>query len=87
MARGGVGAVRVEVLARSLGVTKGSFYHHFSKRADLLEAMLDTWREIGTEAIIVEADTQETPRARLERLVSVIFPSTDGDAVESALRA
>ena len=39
----GIDAVRVELLARDLGVSKGSFYWHFRDRAALLEAMLTRW--------------------------------------------
>src|SRR5207247_4105060 len=35
--REGPNGVRVEPLARELGVTKGSFYWHFHDREDLLE--------------------------------------------------
>jgi len=41
--KGGVGAVRVERLAGAVGVTKGSFYHHFRDRGALLEALLEYW--------------------------------------------
>jgi AcrR family transcriptional regulator len=41
----GIDAVRVEVLARDLGVSKGSFYWHFSDRAALLEAVLALWED------------------------------------------
>src|SRR5438067_13057108 len=41
----GPDAVRVEPLARELGVTKGSFYWHFRDRSDLLEALLAEWEE------------------------------------------
>jgi AcrR family transcriptional regulator len=41
--RGGVEAVRVEKLARDLGVTKGSFYWHFQDRDELLELLLREW--------------------------------------------
>ena len=41
--RGGVEAVRVEKLARALGVTKGSFYWHFTGRTELLESLLREW--------------------------------------------
>jgi AcrR family transcriptional regulator len=43
LAAGGVEAVRVEALAKALGVTKGGFYGYFADRGALLEAMLDTW--------------------------------------------
>jgi AcrR family transcriptional regulator len=39
----GIDAVRVEVLARELGVSKGSFYWHFRDREDLLDKMLGHW--------------------------------------------
>src|SRR4029434_6679699 len=45
IARTGVEGVRVEVLAKSLGVTKGGFYRRFRDRAALLEAMLQNWSE------------------------------------------
>ena len=41
----GIDAVRVEVLARDLGVSKGSFYWHFRDREDLLGRMLARWEE------------------------------------------
>jgi AcrR family transcriptional regulator len=41
LSAGGVDAVRVEALAKSLGVTKGGFCGHFADRDVLLEAMLD----------------------------------------------
>jgi AcrR family transcriptional regulator len=48
--KGGVGAVRVERLAQGVGVTKGSFYHHFRDRAALLEALLEYWSREMTDA-------------------------------------
>jgi AcrR family transcriptional regulator len=41
----GVESVRVEVLARDLGVTKGSFYWHFRDRGELLENLLAHWED------------------------------------------
>jgi len=47
---GGVGAVRVERLAGEVGVTKGSFYHHFRGRGALLDALLEFWSREMTDA-------------------------------------
>ena len=49
--RSGIGGVRVEVLAKDLGVTKGGFYRRFKDRRALLDAMLETWRN-GRIALI-----------------------------------
>lgn len=61
---GGRDAVRVEVLAQELGVTKGSFYWHFRNRAKLLEEILSAW-ERETERGIAAARDEPTPVARL----------------------
>jgi AcrR family transcriptional regulator len=50
----GIEAVRIELLARDLNVSKGSFYWHFSDRNDLLERLLDDW-ERG-ELLFFEAE-------------------------------
>ncbi len=67
---GGVDALRVEPLAVALGVTKGSFYWHFASRDALLEAVLDTWEEVGTGAIIVavDAEAEDDPERSLRAL-------------------
>jgi len=41
----GVESVRVEVLARDLGVSKGSFYWHFRDRGELLDSLLVRWED------------------------------------------
>jgi AcrR family transcriptional regulator len=43
LAEEGIGAVTIETLASRLRITRGSFYHHFAGREDLLRAMLDHW--------------------------------------------
>src|ERR687896_202028 len=47
LAAGGPDAVRVEALARALGVAKGGFYKHFDDRPAPVEEMLDTWGRVG----------------------------------------
>jgi AcrR family transcriptional regulator len=54
LADGGVEAVRVEALARGLGLTKGSFYWHFADRAALLAAVLEQW-ERAARALLAAA--------------------------------
>lgn len=44
VAKEGVSGLRVEVLAKRCGVTKGSFYWHFKDRQALLDAVLERWR-------------------------------------------
>ena len=62
LGRRGIAAVGVEPLAKALGVTKGSFYWHFTDRRALLQALLAYWEERETSAII--ADVEAVLRAR-----------------------
>jgi AcrR family transcriptional regulator len=52
LAAGGPDAVRVEALAKNLGVTKGGFYGSFADRDALLTAMLDTWERQSTDEVL-----------------------------------
>ena len=45
LAEHGVDGLRVETLAKRLGVTKGSFYWHFKDRRDLFDAVLTHWKD------------------------------------------
>ncbi|MGH9712456.1 MAG: TetR/AcrR family transcriptional regulator [Candidatus Acidiferrales bacterium] len=45
LSKEGIEAVRIEVLARDLSVSKGSFYWHFRDRDELLNSMLATWED------------------------------------------
>lgn len=55
----GIDAVRVEPLAQSLNVTKGSFYWHFKNRKELHEAIIQHWSERCTQAL-TESITKST---------------------------
>lgn len=76
LAAGGPDAVRVEPLARALGVTKGGFYWHFTDRGALLQEMLDAWERTSIDEVIarVEAEGGDA-RARLRRLFAVAATS------------
>lgn len=54
LTREGIEAVQITVLARKLGVTRGSFYWHFDSRESLLDALLEEWRARNT-GVMVEA--------------------------------
>lgn len=47
----GADRVKVEPLAKRLGVTTGSFYHHFSNRKELLDGLLDHWERTNSEPL------------------------------------
>lgn len=48
LAHEGIAAVTIDKLSKQLDITRGSFYHHFKGRDDLLVAMLDYWIEKWT---------------------------------------
>jgi AcrR family transcriptional regulator len=67
--------VRVESLARALGVTKGGFYGHFDDRNALLDEMLDAWERLSVDEVIgsVESGSGDA-RAKLRRLSTLAGP-------------
>ena len=89
LARAGIDGVRVEVLAKNLGVTKGGFYRRFRDRAALLQGMLADWREGRIAAIEQQASLDgESARNRLKALIRLYSErmNTEGMAIELAIR-
>ncbi|HRD76978.1 MAG TPA: TetR family transcriptional regulator [Hyphomicrobiaceae bacterium] len=83
---GGVEAVRVEKLAATLGVTKGSFYWHFKDRPALLQALLQGWRERATSSVIAAVEEGGgDARLLLRRLLAIV--TADDGRLERAIRA
>ncbi|MFJ3921543.1 TetR/AcrR family transcriptional regulator [Streptomyces sp. NPDC090022] len=65
---GGPDAVRIEALAKRLGVTKGGFYGYFADREALLEAMLDTWERESTDDVLQRIEEEGgDPKTKIRR--------------------
>jgi len=68
LANEGIESVRIELLARDLGVSKGSFYWHFRDREDLLTCVLDRW-EADEVDWLAATDVKMRAAARWARFV------------------
>ena len=69
----GISEVKVEALARNLGVTKGGFYGYFLNREVFQQAMLDYWAEKFTSRIIETVGTLEgNLTEKLKKLLSLV---------------
>lgn len=85
LATGGPDAIRVEVLAETLGVTKGGFYWHYPGRPAFLAEMLDAWEKTVVDDVITVVESRpDGPKDKLQRLFG-LAASVDLD-VELAVR-
>ncbi len=74
LSTGGVAAITVEGMAKSLGINKSGFYWHFNNRDDLLRQLLDYWTHEVTEVITDNADLLKLePKARLIKIAEMII--------------
>ena len=85
IADSGLAAVAVEPLAKRLGVTKGSFYWHFSTREALIEATLKRWSEDDAGDVVTRVQSIEDPRERLRTLFRVTSRTVRLHKIYSAL--
>ena len=85
-----IDAVRVDVLAKVLNVTRGSFYWHFKDRNDLLERVLKSWRAAATSQIIERFEKSGvTAENLIKELLSLPFrgqSAQDSASTELAIR-
>ncbi len=87
----GIDHVRVDVLAKQLQVTRGSFYWHFKDREDLLRSVLQAWRARATEQLTARLErAHDDPREQLRDLLSLPFrgrSAVRAARIELAIRA
>ena len=89
LARDGIAGLRVEVLAKRCGVTKGSFYWHFKDRQALFDAVLERWKDGRIRDI--EKTTSVAPGEELNQLHYAIevygaVRNRKGMSIELAIR-
>lgn len=79
LASGGPDAVRIEALAKSLGVSKGGFYGYFEDRPALLDEMLDTWERRSTDEVLERVERENgDAKAKIRRAGELTFSSSNG---------
>lgn len=91
LTKSGVDTVRVDTVAKHLKITRGSFYHHFGSRDELLQGILNNWRARATEDVIMSLrNTQGSPRTQLIRLLELPYhghAAQEAAAIELGIRA
>ena len=69
----GKAKLRIDLLTKSLGVTKGSFYWHFRDRADFVKSLAEYWAKYSTDQVIEEVNqSQDTASDRLLKLMDFL---------------
>lgn len=87
LAAGGPDAVRIELLAKKLGVTRGGFYWYFDDRRALLEEMLDRWEQAAFEDVVERVERGGgDARAKLARLFALAGESDELLRIDLAVR-
>lgn len=84
LAHEGFEALKADVLARKLGVSRGSFYWHFNDLGTFHARVIKHWRQMATEAIIADIERYESREERIDALLQHAFGH--GAALEIRMR-
>lgn len=71
LVKDGAKKLTIDALCQDLGMTKGSFYHHFKGMDDFVEAFLVFFEQEGTLQIIETVEQEPTPQAKLRKLIEL----------------
>jgi AcrR family transcriptional regulator len=69
----GYGAVRIEDVARAAGVSRATFYNHFSEREQILAALFE--RLLGPNGETADVDSSADGEPPLERIRTIVRDS------------
>jgi AcrR family transcriptional regulator len=81
----GISGVKLSRLTRRLGVTSGSFYHHFTDWQDFLNALADFYGNENVDRIMLEIKLVDDPAERV-RLLHTLAEEWDIARLDSAMR-
>ncbi len=82
----GEAGLTINVITKRLGVTKGSFYHHFKNRQDFSDALISYWEEKSTLEVIKRCEEGENPVEKTMLLKKLATELQNND-LEVAIRA
>ncbi|MBP7917436.1 MAG: TetR/AcrR family transcriptional regulator [Arenimonas sp.] len=85
LSEGGLQNIAIEMIAKRLGVTKGSFYWHFDSRDALIQAALELWESQEQEQVFGKLDALQDAQARLTALVSLVASELKAHKIYSEL--
>ncbi|HEY2889695.1 MAG TPA: TetR/AcrR family transcriptional regulator [Dongiaceae bacterium] len=87
LASAGSDALAIEPLAKAMGVTKGSFYWHFTDRPALLDAVIADWEARATSPLLERLRRSgREPSERLTALMHTVAAEGKG-SLDPAMRA
>lgn len=73
LAEAGVDEIKVDRLAKSLGMSRNSFYYHFHNRDHFLEELLHYWEHEYTRIVSGDRTIQQLPpEDRLEKVIEMV---------------
>lgn len=82
----GYAGLKADLMAKSLGVSRGSFYWHFKDLGAFQIRLLDHWQETTTERVIEEIERNRAARQPLEDLMSRAFLGEALGRLDQAIR-
>ncbi|MBV8698527.1 TetR/AcrR family transcriptional regulator [Bradyrhizobium sp.] len=85
LARHGFAALKADRLAKTMGVSRGSFYWHFADIAAFHGAILKHWREVAAEQVIADLEAGEAGEDPLARLLTRVL--SERLTLEKAVRS
>ncbi len=88
LASEGFTGLKADRMVKTLGVSRGSFYHHFEDLGAFHQSVLERWLEVTVVAVVSDLEAQkfDDPVAQLVALIEIASQGM-GSELERAIRA
>lgn len=71
--KAGIPGLNVEIMSKKLKCNRSSFYWHFKSKDDFVDHLVDFWKTLYTNEVLLEVNKEKDPHKKLSKLIDIVL--------------